>query len=433
MRAVNHRMILAVAVAALIAPSLCQASGFALFEHGNRGMAMGGAMTAVADDPSALFWNPAGIAFQDDEGLQVMMGVTFITADQDFVGESPYPGDGYTASQKGQTFYPPHAYMVIPSSDRVSFGFAMTAPYGLGTWWDDDFAGRFISKRVNIQTFDLAADVAFKLSNALAIGVGVDYAISQIDLTKNIGFINPYTQQLTDVGQAHMTTDGLGNDAWGWHASFLAKLGGGFQLGALYRSEIDMDYTKGHGSFRQFTTGYQDYDALLRTQIPFGEDVQLASHITFPSYWSVGFAYQGEKWTFSGQWGRMGWDSFQELAIEFPDYPHLSQTMPEDYEDADQYRFGMEHRVSEKFAYQLGFLIDETPQPIHSMSPLLGDGDRTGYCIGFSFGGGHFQTDVGYMYLTFDERGTNGTSESGYNGSYKTTAHLLGATMTLKF
>jgi hypothetical protein len=52
--------IVVVTAVVLAAPAVTFGAGFALFEHGNRGMAMGGAMTAVADDPSALYWNPAG-------------------------------------------------------------------------------------------------------------------------------------------------------------------------------------------------------------------------------------------------------------------------------------------------------------------------------------------------------------------------------------
>ena len=431
-RAVNHRMILAVAVALLVVPSLSQGAGFALFEHGNRGMAMGGAMTAVADDASALFWNPAGIAFQIDEGVQVSLGVTFIAVDQEFYGASPYPGDGYRATQKTQTFFPPHGYLIIPLSDRVSFGFSATTPFGLGTHWDDDFAGRFISKRVDIKVFDLSPNLAFKLSDNLAFGFGVDYAIGQIDLTKNIGMINPYTQQLADVGQVHITTDGLGNNAWGWHAGLQAKFGQ-FSFGALYRSELDIDYTDGYGSFRQFQTGYADYDALLTSQIPFGQRVSLNSNIVMPDYISLGIAWQNERWIVSGQWGRMGWSSFDELPINFPDYPHLSDTVIQNYTDSDQFRIGLEYKVSEKFAFQLGYLEDETPQPAESMSPLLGDGDRTGYTIGMTLNFYGMQTDIGYMYLEPEGRSTGGQSYDGYNGSYDSKARLLGITTTMKF
>ncbi len=58
MIAEKHRHTLLVAAALLIIPSLTWGSGFALFEHGNRAMAMGGAFTAVADDPSASGTRP---------------------------------------------------------------------------------------------------------------------------------------------------------------------------------------------------------------------------------------------------------------------------------------------------------------------------------------------------------------------------------------
>ena len=134
MIAMSRRQIFLAAALVVLAPSLTWGAGFALFEHGNRAMAMGGAFTGLADDPSALYWNPAGTAFQLDEGLKVMAGVTFITASQDFYGDSPYPGDGYQASQKGQTFYPPHFYLVYPLNDRIALNLGFMTPFGLGTW-----------------------------------------------------------------------------------------------------------------------------------------------------------------------------------------------------------------------------------------------------------------------------------------------------------
>lgn len=434
MRNMMRAPLLTVAAVAILAPAVTFGAGFALFEHGNRGMAMGGAMTAVADDPSALFWNPAGIAFQQDEGLQVTGGFTLIFPEQDFVGASPYPGDGYTASQKSQFFYPPHAYLVYPVNDRLAFGFSMLAPFGLGTYWEDDFAGRFISKRVDLEMFTISPNVAFRLSDHVAVGLGVDYSVSTIDLTRNIGFINPYTQQLTDVGQLHLSTEGISNDGWGWHAGIQAKLGGGFSVGAMYRSKIETEFTEGYGSFRQFQTGYPDFDALLASQIPFGEKTPLESIIEYPDYYSIGIAWQNEKWTISAQYGYMGWDSFQELPITFTEYPELSDVVVENYESVGQYRFGVEYRANSTWAFRAGYLFDETPQPVESMSPLLGDGDRNGFSVGVGFTHGSMTTDIGYLYLPFDERSTGGESLDGYEGAYENSlAHLIGATLTLKF
>lgn len=431
----KYRLIFALAIVALAVPALTTASGFALFEHGNRGMAMAGAMTAVADDPSAMFWNPAGLAFQIDKGTQVQTGATFIQPTQTLFGESPYPGDGYKANQREQTFYPPHMYFVTPLGERAALGVSLTMPFGLGTQWDPDFAGRFISKRTELWVIQLSPNIAYKLSENFAVGVGVDYSVSQIDLTKSIAFVNPYTQHVAEVGQVHLTTDGMGNDAWGWHAGLQAKVGQ-FRFGAMYRSEVDMEFTDGHGSFRQFSTGYPDFDAALAAQIPFGSNVPLNSKIIFPDYYQIGVAWETEKLTVSGQFGTMGWSSFDALPIIFPTHPHLSDLIPENYEDADQVRIGFEYRAANDLAFRLGYLDDETPQPVESMSPLLGDGDRTGYSAGIGFEFHGITTDIGYMYLEIDERSTRdngGYSLDGFEASYAGHAILFGVTASMTF
>jgi long-chain fatty acid transport protein len=406
--------------------------GFALFEHGNRAMAMGGAFTAVADDPSALFWNPAGLSFQDIDGMQVMGGVIFITLEQEFYGDAPFPGDGYYAEQIGQTFFPPHFYVVKPVNDKVTIGGGMFTPFGLGTWWDDDHAGRFISKRVDLKTFNLSMSASYKVSDSLALSLGIDYLIGQIDLTKNIGFIDPYTQQLADVGQVHVYTQDLSNDGFGWHASFLADIGHGFKVGGLYRSNIDMSFS-GKGSFTQYPTGNADFDGALNAVIPFGDKVDMISEIEFPDFWALGVSWSNDKWIISGQYCAMGWQSFQELPMIFPDYPHLSATVLEHYEDTNTYRFGVEYRVNDSWAFQAGYLFDETPQPTASMSPLLGDGDRTGYSAGISWQHDTLWVDVSYMYLPVDTRGTEGMSYDAYNGTYEGLAHLFGFTLGMSF
>ncbi|MEA3466103.1 MAG: outer membrane protein transport protein [Thermodesulfobacteriota bacterium] len=60
----------------LLMPSLVCGAGFHIREQGAKAMGMANAFVAQADDPSAIFYNPAGIAFQD--GTQVSLGVTVI-------------------------------------------------------------------------------------------------------------------------------------------------------------------------------------------------------------------------------------------------------------------------------------------------------------------------------------------------------------------
>ena len=431
------RQILMTAAVLALLPSISWGAGFALFEAGNKALGMGGAFTAVADDPSAFFWNPAGMAFQIDEGTQFMAGVILISPSQDFTGANPYPGAGYTTSQESQVFSPPHFYWAKPLSDRVNFTLGFITPFGLGTWWDDeDFAGRFISKRADLMVFDLGGQVSWKICDSFAIGGGIDYMIATIELKRNIPFVNPYTQSVVDVAEADLHSDDLSNNAWAWNAGFMWKLPAGFSIGGMYRSDFTIKGTSASAEFTQIETGYADVDAIVAATIPFDEDPKITTELNFPDYWQIGLAWSNEKFTFSGQYGVMGWSVFEELAIEFPDYPALNSTVREDYDDSKQYRFGFDWRATHSLAFRLGYVFDESPQPIESISPLLSDSDRNGYSAGLGFisKSAKWGFDVGYEYLVLEERSTEGQSYDGFDGLFHdSTAHLSGASFYWKF
>jgi long-chain fatty acid transport protein len=280
--------------------------------------------------------------------------------------------------------------------------------------------------------FNLGVSMAYQLSETFAFGIGIDYETSTLEIERTVGLINPFNQQLTDVADAKMESTGI-NSGFAWNVGLLWKIGGGFTLGGVYRSGFTIDY-EGDGAFNQILTGYPEFDAVIASFLPVDEKVPITTSIEFPDFWTIGLSWQNEKWTLSGQYGVMGWTSFDELAIIFPENPELSSAVPENFEDAAQYRIGGEYRVSQHVALQLGYLFDETGQPIETMSPLLADGDRTGYSAGFSYYTDRFRLDLGYLYITNDGRSTEGGSHDGYNGRYDDSkAHLAGATFTIKF
>ncbi len=424
-------MVLTCAVLAAAASSY--GAGFALFEHGNKAMAMGGAFTAVADDPSAVFWNPAGLVRQEDRGVQLQGGFTLIHPVQDFAGASPYPGDGYTASQVSQVFPPIHLYAVVPLADGVVGAVGLISPFGLGSWWDDTYAGRFVSKRADMRTWELNPVISARLGERLSVAFGVRYMAVQVDLTRDIPVIDPYRQAAVAAGQVHLATDGLSNGAWGWNAGIMVDAGGGFSLGACYRSGIDVRIDDAEASFTQYSTGHPDFDTLLASLLPFGDNIPGESRIDYPDLLSLGVAWRGETWTVSAQWGRMGWSSFQELPLNFPTRPELSSAVPEQYHDSDQVRLGVEYRISSTWAVRGGLVRDETPQPARSMSPLLGDGTRTGASAGVGWSGEHVFVDAALFYLKLDERFTGLDQFDGYVGTYSGSALLGGATLGYRF
>jgi len=422
----------ALAACVLLVPVAGYGAGFALFEHGARAVGLGGAFGATADDPTAIYFNPAGIAFL--QGTQFAVGVEPITESATFSGANPYPGQGYSVDMKKQIFLPPHAYLTGELTPDLHWGIGAFAPFGLGTWWPSDYAGKYITKRVDLKTYNINPTLSYKVTENLALAVGVDYYYSALDLTRSLGAINPYTQQLSEIGQVHLYTDYKGG--FGWNVGLLGKLDGGFSIGATYRSNVKIDYT-GKASFIQFTTGHPDFDAIVATQVPFGSKPTAKTSIKYPDEVRVALAWHGAKLGVEADVVRQGWSSFKNLPIDLVGYPALSETRPENYKDSNCYRLGVEYKASPALAWQFGVLEDKTPVPTESVSPLLPDADRKGASVGASFSlSPKTRLDVSYMYLPFKERNTTeGTvhNSDNYEGTYKTKANLVGITVVHQF
>jgi long-chain fatty acid transport protein len=69
-----------VVLAAVAAPSTARAGGFYLLDRGTRPMGRGGAWVAGADDPGALWYNPAGLGLSGEQ-LLIDATMTFLSVD----------------------------------------------------------------------------------------------------------------------------------------------------------------------------------------------------------------------------------------------------------------------------------------------------------------------------------------------------------------
>ena len=189
-------------------------SGFQLMSQGAKAMGMGLAFTAVADDPSAIFFNPAGLGWQ--KHFEVDVGSSFLTkVTGDFSGSNPYPGVGVSENEHKTTFVLPTVYVVMPLTPQMNFGLGLYSPYGLGFRWDNaencggncatnpvspsSFSGRFIGQNTVVQTADINPVFSYQFAPQFALAVGADYRLSKVMLEKNEGAINPFTNSVVDV------------------------------------------------------------------------------------------------------------------------------------------------------------------------------------------------------------------------------------------
>lgn len=412
----------------ILAAGNVQAAGFGLFEHGSKAMGMAGAFTAQADDPSAMFHNAAGLAFQREKSI--MAGVTYITSEEgEFKGAAPFPGPNATGKLEKLSEFLPHAYYVRPIGQRATFGFGTYAPFGLTTEWQNKatFSGRYLSVLAAVRAVDLNPTFAWQVTPRFGIGIGAIVRVSDVELERYLPQVNPFTAKVINVGKVNLNSDF--DYGYGFNIGLLGKPSDFFSWGLSYRSQITVKY-EGDARFTQISSGSPQLDAAVAAVLPFGGPIPVKTEIGFPDLASFGLAFHfSPAFTVEVDANWTGWSSFDTLPITFPTKPALSSQVIEGWEDAYNYRIGCNWATSATSEWRFGFVYDETPQPTEGMGPLLPDANRNGYTVGYGHKGARLKTDIAFMYLPFENRSSSDNRDN-FFGSYTNTAYLLGATLS---
>lgn len=426
------RVFLALAVVGFLVSSPAFPSGFQVMTQGAKATGMGLAFAGVADDPSAIFYNPAGIAFQDH--FSVQGGAAILGRESaDFVGTNPYPGVGSVGSVQKQVFALPQLYMVVPLTADLKFGLGIDAPYGLGLRWNvpEAWSGRFISQNVIIKTTDINPVFSYKLFPELSIAAGADYRFSGLQLERNTAAIDPFTQSEADVAHTKLYSGLTSNGGWGYNAGLLWKPTPAIGVGASYRSKITVDYD-GTATIIQRPTGDQVFDQLVAGQFPFGVH-PVATQIVFPASINTGVGIDfGGGFTVALEADWTEWSSFKALNIVFPDgaAPDIDRSTA--WSDSWAYRIGLEKKFGE-FAIRVGYYYDNTPQPTRDVGPLLADNDRNVYTAGFGYNTPQWGIDVGGAYIKLKNRQVLTESTDNFFGIYSETAWAAVADLRISF
>jgi long-chain fatty acid transport protein len=422
----------ALLVAALAVAPRGYAAGFALYEQGARANALGGAFVAQADDPSAMFFNPAGNAF--NEKFTIYGGAFLIVRPTaDFTGANPYPGTGNTATMSSAAYWIGNGYGVMPikpGSINVAVGF--WTPFGLGVPWQnpDSFSGRFISQRADLRQVALSAQISAKLADWIAIGAGPEIRLSDVKLSQNVGALNPFTNRFTDVGHLSLISEGT-PVKWTWNAGLLIKPCDRFRMGVSYHGHVDFNYS-GTAELYQISTGYPQFDAAVASKYPMNKPLPGSTTLQFPAILTFGLSYDlSPTLTVNVDANYTYWNVFKETVITIQGLP--TKQIEHGWADTWTFRAGLGWQASNKLWLGGGFIYDQTPQPDFDVGPLLPDANRTGATIGFGYQiDKMLRIEMSSLFLWFHKRTTT-TNENNFNGTYNLFAILPGISIKSTF
>jgi long-chain fatty acid transport protein len=431
-KSIRNRLTALVLVGLAVAGSAgrIEAAGFALFEQGSKGNAVAGAFAATADDPSAMFYNPAGNAFIDRFTLEVG-GFAILRPTARLDGLSPYPGDGYSASMSKSPYGIGHGYAVLPLSGSVKLSAGFWTPNGLGVPWENanTFAGRFINQRNDIRQIAVSAQLAVKLSDSIAIGAGPEARITDVRLGENISAVNPFTQRVVDI--AHVSIVSAGEPVKvGFAAGLLIKPCDRVRFGISYHSHVDVDL-EGPAAFGQIPSGSPQFDAAVAQSLPFGKGAQARTTLQFPSVTMFGIAYEvTPKLTLEADGTYTTWKVFDQTVLQIDGLPDT--TLVHGWQNTWAFRAGLTYKMGSSWVAG-GFVYDQTPQPDADAGVFLPDANRTGGTIGAGIAlSKHFQFQFSSLFLWFHER-TITTSKDNFSATYQTFAILPSVSLKSTF
>jgi long-chain fatty acid transport protein len=414
--------IIVLALAGLMAlESGVNAAGFRLAEQDAKATGMGNSFVAVADNASAVWYNPAAITGL--EGTNLSLGTVMVAPAMEHKN-----ANGTTDEIKNTLHIPPHFYATHKLNDKVSLGLGVNAPFGLSTEWDPvTSATREVATKSEIQAIYSNLNGAYKVNENLSVAAGASFVRLDATMNKKIEF------GTTNIEQ---TLEGDGTAA-GYNLAAMYKMDK-FQFGASYRSKVKIDVDGKINLPIAGTLANAPFNMVAAT------DRDASTKITLPDMMQVGASYKySDKWLFSAEADYTNWATYHRLVIDYTkDDGSAAQTIdPKNWSSVWAFRAGTEYKYSDAWKFRGGVFYDVNPVKENYFETRVPDSDRVALSVGAGYTKGDITVDVSYMYLMFmtrtiddsiQDNGATQTSTS-INGKYSSVAHLPALTVSYKF
>ncbi|HXX64235.1 MAG TPA: outer membrane protein transport protein [Bacteroidota bacterium] len=392
----------------LALPGMVFAGGFQIPEQSARATGMGGAALGLAGDPTTFHANPAALSFL--EGTNFSLGSTIIVPDQRFNGVSPATTQ---TKMQAQVLFPPNFSLSVSPGAGVGVGVSVNFPYEAGTEWDQDWVGSRLATKSDIRVLMIIPSASMKLSDDLAVGLGVTISTLRLLYEQRIPVSVPNSLQPLPDGFA--TYQANGNVSYGFQLGFLYNVDKALTIGGSFRSRSNMDLDGGSLSFRNIP-------AAVLNQYPDGEfftSIPLAAQIR------GGAAFHPFPWaTLSGELQYGLWSEFKSATIRFSNPTRSTLSFPQNWNNTLNERFGLE-LIFMDVSLRAGIRFERSPVPDAVLIPGLPDANATGYSLGFGYQVGEgLRLDFAYLLAHFNDRPVGNSvlpfdaTGSGFDGVY---------------
>ncbi len=336
---------------------------------GTRQLSMGGAAIGLADDWTAIYWNPAGMT--NVEGAQ--LGCDFhVSLLEQHASHSlmnlPYPdyqkGNFRAYAPDEPLFFSDRdVFSVVYSGDfgyitnigKVKFAVGFYGSAGIGNDWKDTVYTTSAKYFTNVVVFNVPFCFAYKFTDWFSAGINISLLIGSN--LRDIGKTHVSLSSPADTYVYRSKSRALGTGVSA-DAGFLFTPLKWLSLGLLYRSPYLL-YSKGEASYRH--SAYPE--PISGTKIPVMDSTRLIVKWFYPQRIGGGFALKPHPVftlafdVYWSNWSAMYFDNdygkttfyFYDMRLDF------------DLKNLWQFKVGVEVTPVRYLSLRLGFYTDPSP------------------------------------------------------------------------
>ena len=297
------------------------------------------AFVATADNPSAIYYNPAGIPQLQGQNLQVS-SLAYLNIYAEY--QSPA---GTTLKNKHEVLLVPAIhYTFTPKESDISFGLGIYAPFGLSMKWPDDAPFRTRGIEGSLDYVTINPVVAWKVTDTLSLAAGPALNVSRIELRQGMGIIP--TDSFNFKGD---------DSAWGFTAGLLWHPHDKWSFGASYRSAVKVNYS-GTGD--------------AQPAPPFPGSFASSAKVDFPQVIIAGVSYRpSTNWNieFNADWA--DWNTFNDVTVAG------AGTFPFHWNSSWMLGIGATRHLKNGWYVSAGYFFSQNTTPDRYYDPVIADTD----------------------------------------------------------
>lgn len=352
--------------AALLAPQVAGAEGFAINEWSAEGVAMGGARMFAEDDAANVAYNPASITKVKGEVMKSSYTYLSPHGNYKLYDSNNDEIKGEPTHNKVHAGWAVGTYYVRQINDKEWFGIGAFPRFAMVSEFERESmasSNAFFSK---LNGVSVTPTYAHKFDKKWSAAVGAEINYVGLELQKNS--YDPRVQM--NVGATQTEGESY---ALGWNAAANYAFDDKNEIGVVYRSRIT----------HSLEADFKMYPVI-------GDKITADAYgvVTLPDSWDIGYNHKFDKKTrLELKATRTNWSTYDALNISLSN-PSVPDVLPsnvdsdKNWENGWRYAIGLEHNLSDKYTVMAGFAFDESSIPHDGGDFMVPTGLRRTYSIG---------------------------------------------------